>query len=435
VQTSRNSSGDARMPEVAKVGVVLGWGSADIQDIARAVRLGLRLVAVVPPGDAVGQLMGERLSGTCDVVNQDDLHPGLGLAGVVTFADSQVLNTSRIADQLSLPRQHGRDTALWLSDKLRQRQQLEQLSAVRFARSDQRWQPADDVFKPVVVKPRRGSGGLGLKRANTSSQLQSIVDDLRKRGKATDYLVEDEIPGTVTHPSGHHGLADYVSVETCTAAGLTRVLSIGDKLALTAPFRETGSIYQTALPPRWRDEVGNLAVAATERLGVEWGLCHTEIKLTPTGPKVIEVNGRLGGGVAACLPRAAGLDPVVLAIVLAAGVDLQESLKLSETRDERSHVAQLLIVPPDGRHELKDVPNRAKLRGLPGVVSYSQFRRPGDVLDSALGQHSVLGEAVSVGDTYEDALKNALQVREYIERTFTFIPVPRQQNATSTKGR
>ena len=43
-----------------------------------------------------------------------------------------------------------------------------------------------------------------------------------------------------------------------------------------------------------------------EALGVSTGCLHTEVKFTPDGPEIIEVNGRVGGGVPEMLERAAG---------------------------------------------------------------------------------------------------------------------------------
>ena len=62
-----------------------------------------------------------------------------------------------------------------------------------------------------------------------------------------------------------------------------------------------------------------MASAAIEALDVHSGCLHTEIKLTPEGPRVIEVNGRIGGGVPEMLYRAAGVKIVELTLQLALG--------------------------------------------------------------------------------------------------------------------
>src|SRR5690349_12354441 len=63
-----------------------------------------------------------------------------------------------------------------------------------------------------------------------------------------------------------------------------------------------------ALPPTTTDAVLELAGSAVAALGVKHGVTHVEIKVTADGPRLIEVNGRLGGYVAALLRRSTRYD-------------------------------------------------------------------------------------------------------------------------------
>src|SRR5204863_1276408 len=78
-------------------------------------------------------------------------------------------------------------------------------------------------------------------------------------------------------------------------------------------------------PPPWFVECGHdfpadlgevatveaLALAAIEALGLGFGPAHTEVRLGPRGPVVIEVNARLAGGRIPTLVRlATGIDLV-----------------------------------------------------------------------------------------------------------------------------
>ena len=49
------------------------------------------------------------------------------------------------------------------------------------------------------------------------------------------------------------------------------------------------------------------------------GGSHTEVKLTPDGPRVIEVNGRLGGGIPEMLFQASGESIMRLSMRIALG--------------------------------------------------------------------------------------------------------------------
>ena len=55
-------------------------------------------------------------------------------------------------------------------------------------------------------------------------------------------------------------------------------------------------------------------------LGFADGVTHTELKLTPAGPELIEVNARLGGDLIPYLGlRASGVDPAAAAAAVACG--------------------------------------------------------------------------------------------------------------------
>jgi hypothetical protein len=60
-------------------------------------------------------------------------------------------------------------------------------------------------------------------------------------------------------------------------------------------FVETGHVVAAPLAePVWR-QVKALVTAANLALGVDRCVTHTELMLTSSGPRIVEVNGRLGG--------------------------------------------------------------------------------------------------------------------------------------------
>lgn len=116
-----------------------------------------------------------------------------------------------------------------------------------------------------------------------------LVGQAASTGPEPALIVEEYLPGRDDQPLG-----DYVAVE-CAVDGGVVALAVTGKLRLLPPFRETGQFWPARLPADEREEIIDLAVAALEALDVRTGLAHVEIKLTPAGPRVIEVNGRLGG--------------------------------------------------------------------------------------------------------------------------------------------
>ena len=134
--------------------------------------------------------------------------------------------------------------------------------------------------------------------------------------------------------------AAYVSVESVVAAGVISHLALTGRFPLAENFRETGFFIPAALGRRRRGGGARLATSAIEALGVTTGCLHTEIKFTPEGPRIIEVNGRVGGGVPEMLERAAGVALLELTLRVALG----EAVRDRRTGRHRAH--RLPLLPP-----------------------------------------------------------------------------------------
>ena len=202
---------------------------------------------------------------------------------ILTFAESELRTTADLATRLGLPF-HSRTTAAALTDKAEQR------SLLRRAGLDEARRP------PGVRRGRmvRGAGGPGAARGRQTGPGTGQCGGAHRDGprgggaagggavsRRSAWLGRRGVPGG--RPSLPYG--DYVSVETATTAAGTVPLAVTGKHPLVHPFRETGQFWPVALPEGERRAVCELAVAAVTALGVTTGICHTEIKLTPAGPR------------------------------------------------------------------------------------------------------------------------------------------------------
>jgi hypothetical protein len=85
-------------------------------------------------------------------------------------------------------------------------------------------------------------------------------------------------------------------------------------------FEELGHVVDAADPLLSDDDVLHVLRHAHSALGFTDGMTHTELKLTPAGPMIVEVNARLGGGLIPYLGmRASGMDPGLAAAAVACG--------------------------------------------------------------------------------------------------------------------
>lgn len=329
-------------------------------------------------------------------------------AGVLTFSENLLRVTAGLAHALGLPC-HTPEAAEILTDKYRQRERLRTagVDAVRChpVPDAAAWDRAlETVGLPAVVKPARGQGSRGTfavrDQAETESVRSRLFDD-----HGGPWVVEELLQG---RPSGPFG--DYVSVETATGPDGTKVLAVTGKHPLTPPFRETGQFWPAALPHEDHATVSDLAVRAVTALGVTTGICHTEVKLTPGGPRIIEVNGRLGGHLNELSRRACGVDLVRSAALLALG-----ALPSPAPPPPGRVYFQFNGLAPVRSGRLRALSGGDEIRRLKGITGYRSYFRPGDNLPGGVG--SVFMDLLT-GDTPDhpamvDLLDRALPLLRY----------------------
>lgn len=142
----------------------------------------------------------------------------------------------------------------------------------------------------IVVKPIRSAAGDGVAFCDTPAEsvaaYRSIlgaenVFSLRNDAVvAQEYLVGGEYVVNTVSCDGQHHVTDLWKYEKITANGITD-LTVGVRL-----LPRHGEV-QEALVPYARDVL--------DALGISYGAAHMEVKLTPTGPCLVEVGARMSG--------------------------------------------------------------------------------------------------------------------------------------------
>src|SRR5262249_40042235 len=98
-------------------------------------------------------------------------------------------------------------------------------------------------------------------------------------------------------PRAERPYADFVSVESILARGRLSHVAVTGRSRLAEPYRETGDFIPSNLPRGTDDEIMQVPARAIGAGQADTGVFHTEVKVTPDGPCVIEVNGRVGGSI------------------------------------------------------------------------------------------------------------------------------------------
>jgi biotin carboxylase len=280
--------------------------------------------------------------------------------GIVTFSEYQLAETTRLAKALDLPG-HAQETVVFLTDKIAQRQAFANagVDVIRFeSLSPDPRAALAAVGLPAVVKPCRGAGSMHTFRVSTADEVESVI---RMLPPDRGFIAEELLAGDPDVAGAFFG--DYVSVESLHTETSSIQLCVTGKFRLADPFRETGMFVPCSVGVA--DQAAVLAVdaAATKALGLRNGVTHTEIKLTPEGPRIIEVNGRLGGYIPEILKRASGISLIQLAIASALGLPLPE-----DPHPRFSGVTyQYFLAAPAREGTLIAVTGAEDLESLPGI--------------------------------------------------------------------
>jgi biotin carboxylase len=419
------------MPDDGPLVVVYDRGSASAGEVGVGLADLGPLLFLTPPSphvDAMKTVLGQ----LAEVVVLDADAPRRVAhrrpRGILTFSESMLRTTAALAATLGLPC-HTPDTAALLTDKARQRQRLRQ-AGVDSVRSRpvttpaQFWEALAACGLPAVVKPAHGQGSRDTFRVSDEQAAEETVRRIfpdRPASPTPVWVVEELLPGRPSLPFG-----DYVSVETaCDADGSIVPLAVTGKHPLLEPFRETGQFWPSHLPEDEQRQVIDLATAAVRALGVTSGICHTEIKLTPSGPRLIEVNGRLGGHLNELARRSCGVDLVRTAGLLALGRPLPHG----RLRPDRVYFQYNTPAPVEAC-QLRGVRGAREVRAVDGVTGYRVYARPGEHLAGGVRTHHIdllCGDA----DDHQEMvriLNRALARLRYDftseGRTWTSVPTP-----------
>jgi biotin carboxylase len=242
------------------------------------------------------------------------LHEKTPVAGVVTYSEVLLQPQARLVEALGLPGNTVEAVSVAQS-KARQREVFARhaVPAPRFAVLHDEAEllaAAGEVGLPAVLKPSLGAGSKNVRKVHTQDELVTAYREAQgsktafiQRDEA--YLLEEPMP-----VEGHDGscYADYVSVETLLFEGKADHLAVSDRLRLRHGYVEEGLVLPSHLPSETIAEVTDCAEQAIRAIGLTHGAVHTEVALTPEGPKVIEVNARAGGPVPRMLLAAAEYD-------------------------------------------------------------------------------------------------------------------------------
>jgi biotin carboxylase len=313
-----------------------------------------------------------------EVIGKREVHAVLGLT------ERSVVAAAHVRAELSLP---GIDVACALrcTDKLAMKEAIRARDVrctdfVAVNGSAHAPELAKRLGLPVVLKRKRSSGSRGQVVARSVTELG---DRLENGMLAERYVIGREM-----------------SVESFVQDG--RVI-FANTTEYLVPLH--ANIVPAALEPDMRAAVHALNAAAIAAVGVERGMTHCELFLTPDGPVFGEIAARPPGGrIMPLLRRAYGFDPwrVLFSIELGERVDVRWK--------SRRSAGVFMLHPGEGR--VADVRGLESASSLPGVHKLVLRVAPGDRVTRRDGSGQDVGYVECVGATRDEVAAALLRAVE-----------------------
>ena len=377
--------------------VVFGVGELQRSIIRRAKRMGLYTIGIDPCADAVCKdevdsfevVGGQDFEGTCGVVEK------YGVDAIVTAAtDKPLVMMARVAEKYGFPF-YSIETAQWSTDKYQMKQRfLEGRVPCARGRLIVKVEETDDLYYPLIVKPRDNSGSRGVKLCRNKEELQEALQEALQYSHLETVLVEEYIEGQ-----------EY-SIEGLHYEGESEVIQFTEKTTTEFPYNvELAHKQPSNLTSAQKDEIRHLISKIAQCMHFENCPSHTELKINERGIFVIETSPRLGGDyiTSTLVPLSTGIniEDQLLHIALGEGVDTNTG-----KMEKASGVCFFCL--PEGVVKKID-PQINDVASWPGVYSFDLKLKEGDAVNQITSSLNRYGEFIIVGKSFDEidtAMKN-----------------------------
>ena len=382
--------------------LVFGVGELQQSIIFRAKKMNLYVVGIDPCEDAYCKgdcdafevVGGQDFNGTIDVAKK------YKVSAIVTAAtDKPLVMMARVAKELHLPF-FSQETAEWSTDKFQMKQRfIEGDVPCARGRLIHSAEEAQNLYFPLICKPRDNSGSRGVKLCRSLSELDSCIKEALEVSKLDTVLVEEFIEGR------------EFSIESLHYDGKSEVIQFTEKKTTEFPYNvELGHKQPANLTDDQRNQICDIISKIATCLHFENCPSHTELKINDRGIFVIETSPRLGG------------DYITSTLTpLSTGINLEDQLlhiSLGEPVDTTTGRVEMASAVcffslPEGEVSAID-PKINDVSTWPNIYSFQLKLKIGDKVNritsslNRYGQFIVTGESREEVDSLTDKYENQI---------------------------
>lgn len=396
-------------------------GATD-ETVRKAKELGLHVLLLQHPSKTTA--VQEQLADLVRVVDYTrwelvepiarELRQAPGFRVALSLTEPGLENAARINDLFELGGP-GREVALRFRDKKVMRRHLAVHDPAGVRAEPLRTRADLDAFGalhgyPFIVKPTDATASIGVQRLDGPADADQVWTEVRRlSGTRTDrvsslfvlqdFLMEEYLDGP-----------EY-SVESFSFAGRHVVVAITEKFTDPGHFAELGHAVPARLESRTEEQVRAGVSRFLDLMGIEDGVCHTEVRIGRHGMRVIESHNRIAGdAIPELVESAYGIDLTTLALGWPFGlVD-----ELPDRPVAHAGASVRVLVAEGGRVESVEGVEEALRRD--GVLDVRISAKPGDSVRPVRDNWDRLGlVAVTGPDTTAAVRRGAEIIRDTIK--------------------
>jgi len=267
-------------------------------------------------------------------IKEYEIKNGFSFDGVCTHLDTSVHFVNEICHERSLPVISAQRGKL-LRNKFQVREALKAAGVMKqfeFWRATSRQdleKLSSELTYPVIVKPTEMMASLAVFKVCSPEELI----EFGSKALASDFEGENlrgaygDIESAVVIEEFLEG--PEISAEAVVHNGHIRVIGFTEKQTSTGRFwDELGHDFPARLSLDIQNEVTSLVIESLVALKIQNSIVHAEVKLTPKGPAIVEINSRLCGDlIYSLIEQSAGVSTGELMVHTCLG-NVEEAMKI-----------------------------------------------------------------------------------------------------------
>ncbi|MTI47961.1 MAG: ATP-grasp domain-containing protein [Firmicutes bacterium] len=249
---------------------------------------------------------------------------------------------------------------------------------------------------PCIIKPAEDSGSNNVRFCSSNQEAKSLVEkilDNDVNGREQKIIPKVLVEEYLDYPEYSVEMFNWNNESICI--GITEKKLIGFPY-----FVEYRHIFPAKLRVELQEEIVTTVSKALKILGIKYGPTHTEVKLTPSGCAIIEVNARLAGGMIPELIYHVTNNDMLES-------QIKTSIGIAPNFNETCHgYAGIQFLVTDKKGILNNISGVEEASMMEGIKQVSLTCENGRAVSNPQNAFDRLGFIIATGKNYDDVEKN-----------------------------